>query len=78
MILTDELILRYVVMDKWGKYLAGVEIEPIFMNEINQALLFHSYEEAELYIKEMKEKDVNFSKDAKICLVELAVSFIEK
>ena len=35
MILTDELILRYVVMDKWGKYLAGVEIEPLFMNEIN-------------------------------------------
>ena len=78
MILTDELILRYVVMNKWGKYLAGVEIEPIFMNEIIQALLFHSHEEAELYIKEMKEKDVNFSEDARICLVELAVSFIEK
>lgn len=78
MILTDELILRYVVMNKWGKYLAGVEIEPIFMNEINQSLLFHSHEEAELYIKEMKEKDVNFSDDARICLVELAVSFIEK
>lgn len=78
MILTDELILRYVVMDKWGKYLAGVEIEPIFMNGINQALLFHSHEEAELYIKEMKEKDVNFSDDVRICLVELAVSFIEK
>ncbi|CAI3318020.1 hypothetical protein CIRMBP1284_00981 [Enterococcus cecorum] len=78
MILTDELILRYVVMNKWGKYLAGVEIEPIFMNEINQAILFHSHEEAELYIKEMKEKDVNFSDDVRICLVELAVSFIEK
>ena len=48
------------------------------MNEINQALLFHSHEEAELYIKEMKEKDVNFSDDVRICLVELAVSFIEK
>lgn len=77
MILTDDLILRFVVMNHFGSYLAGIEIEPIFEETINQALLFHSYEEAELYMNQMNEK-VDSLSDVKICAVELVVSFIDK
>lgn len=78
MILTDDLILRFVVMNHYGHYLAGVEIDPIFEEKINQALLFHSYEEAELYMNQMNEKVDSLSNDVKICAIELVVSFIDK
>ena len=78
MILADDLILRFVVINGFGHYLAGIEIEPIFEEKINQAIMFHSYEEAELYINEMDEKVDSLSNDVKICAVELVVSFIDK
>lgn len=65
-------------MNHYGHYLAGVEIDPIFEEKINQALLFHSYEEAELYMNQMNEKVDSLSNDVKICAVELVVSFIDK
>lgn len=65
-------------MNHYGHYLAGVEIDPIFEEKINQALLFHSYEEAELYMNQMNEKVDSLSNDVKICAIELVVSFIDK